>query len=720
MGQAASSQRTDPRHEHYPSAGIQRTRSSGDRQRPSNVSDVSSSRPTAGSDHVSHPPSGELNTQPSTSSETRPLSTPHATEAVNALQEDGQQQGTALAEFESRNTSGTLMSTTSGRSRQSTMSRLGSRILPNAVVRGLLNSGEETPEEGRAHRNGLFSRVSHRNDGSRNSPRFPSFGNIGSRGINRRRSIREPYSLPRSEPALLPDSPPNGAVIESSSTERRGRSSRFTSRHRGRFSQVRHSIASPLTQMFRQSPPSYDVDRISGSPPRRPSNSGFAEDADHLLPPFVDNPMDLHGPHELDSVEPAARNAQSNSPNSPSRRPDSAGRASQARLLQRDDQPPLSRILHLVATAIAAQLSGAPTGPGIQALGPEGLDGPLESLLQGIQGASSGQADESGQEANNETNNGGGTGSPRVNFLRVFRFVNSDPASGGPSNTQDTTGDRMDVDGQDSTDNENDRRLLTLVVVGVRPMSADNGSRGEENTGGRPNTESILPLISPDSFNFLRRGRGSGGLSRRRDRRSRFSTHRHSMGSAQQRSQTSSRRQSDAGSSGDLAGSLPTVFSESPPGPNPPPSTPAESNLSRVASGANTPSRRPSSASAFLPQLNEDPGAGTEEANAEGSNSFSFSHQRRRSDSEAARHRGLGSGAARRNGVVEPDNPSQSTTRSWLIYVIGTNLAENHPAFATPSLFTDVSTALPCRKSGLYEDVDPIANTTSRTRRTKT
>ena len=70
-------------------------------------------------------------------------------------------------------------------------------------------------------------------------------------------------------------------------------------------------------------------------------------------------------------------------------------------------------------------------------------------------------------------------------------------------------------------------------------------------------------------------------------------------------------------------------------------------------------------------------------------------HQRRRSDSEFARQRDLGAGAARRNGVVEPDevdaaNASPQGSRSWLIYVVGTNLSEDHPAFATPSLFTDV------------------------------
>jgi len=70
--------------------------------------------------------------------------------------------------------------------------------------------------------------------------------------------------------------------------------------------------------------------------------------------------------------------------------------------------------------------------------------------------------------------------------------------------------------------------------------------------------------------------------------------------------------------------------------------------------------------------------------------------QRRRSDSEFARHRDLGAGAARRNGVVEPDEVDTGDTpasgsRSWLIYVVGTNLSEDHPALTTPSLFTDVS-----------------------------
>jgi len=39
--------------------------------------------------------------------------------------------------------------------------------------------------------------------------------------------------------------------------------------------------------------------------------------------------------------------------------------------------------------------------------------------------------------------------------------------------------------------------------------------------------------------------------------------------------------------------------------------------------------------------------------------------------------------------VVEPDNPPASPGRSWLIYVVGTNVSSDHPAFTMPSLFTD-------------------------------
>jgi hypothetical protein len=39
--------------------------------------------------------------------------------------------------------------------------------------------------------------------------------------------------------------------------------------------------------------------------------------------------------------------------------------------------------------------------------------------------------------------------------------------------------------------------------------------------------------------------------------------------------------------------------------------------------------------------------------------------------------------------MVEPDPPPAGAGRSWLIYVVGTNVSPDHPAFAMPSLFTD-------------------------------
>jgi len=134
-------------------------------------------------------------------------------------------------------------------------------------------------------------------------------------------------------------------------------------------------------------------------------------------------------------------------------------------------------------------------------------------------------------------------------------------------------------------------------------------------------------------------------------------------------------------------GSVPPLVSESPPGPHPPPSTPAD-----IRSGQASPMRRPSSASAAqhpsLPDLDEDRPP-RHANNPLHETSFNTARQRRRSDSEFARRPELGSGAARRNGMVEPDHPPPGVGRSWLIYVVGTNVSPDHPAFTMPSLFTD-------------------------------
>ncbi|KAL1960953.1 hypothetical protein VTO42DRAFT_4841 [Malbranchea cinnamomea] len=652
MGQSASSQRNNTLQQSSAASGTRTAHIPQDRPAGPELPEVSMDHPASETHSLASPNASPMS---------------HSTDMLDAM--SYQQDGGPLAETDSRDTSETRASDTSARSRRSTMSRLGSRILPNSVVRGLLNSGEETPAEGEAHRLGLFSRPFVRVERSRVHQRLPSLGGgVGpSRGITRRRSVRGPYPLNRAEAALLPDHP------ESLHPPSMDRPFRFAWRDSARFSQVRHSI-------FGRLPRRAGSDPLLSSPTLRPSGSQQGSDDSHrLLAPQanIDTPMRLDELSELDALENEVRPPQPPRPSQPSQ------------------SSTLSRILHFAAATIAAQLSGTPppTGPGLQPAGAEGLEGSLESLLRSLQSITSGQTSEAAEAGSNNENNNGDT-SQNVNILRVFRFDNSASASNPPTDRQEGATDQMDVDGRDSSNTNienNDRRLLTLVVVGVRSMPTNTDNDGiastvGNTTGGRLTIESFLPFLSPT--NFIR-----AGQSRRADQRSRTSAHRQSVGSTsapsnQQESQASSRRPSDAGTS-ELASSLPTTFTESPAGPHPPPSTPADSNLSRVASGASTPSRRPSSASAFLPRLAEDAVHGSEEPAQENQSTFALPHQRRRSDSEAARHRRLGSGAARRNGVVEPDSPSQGTTRSWLIYVIGTNLAENHPAFAAPSLFTD-------------------------------
>ncbi|GES57410.1 RING finger protein [Aspergillus terreus] len=585
--------------------------------------------------------------------------------------------------------------------RQSTMSRLGSRILPNSVIRGLLSSEEETPAEGHAHRHGIVSRTIPRSEVAHSSSRFNPLASLGASGISRRRrSARGPYFIPRSEPGLIPDT-----HAEHGSDAARGSWRRSARLHR-----VRNSLSGPIAQMFGQ--PSGQAGNMQEPAPLG-SMPAYTPFLPHPGP--MDTRMDFDEPHELDSVEPAIGATRPASPMSSHSTQGPAGlrqfpsllRARPTRSLQREEQTPLSRVLQLAATAIAAQLSGsaAPVMPNIQSLGNDGLDGSLENFIQSLQHATSAQTSPNETSATPSEN---GTAAP-VNFLRVFRFANSDSPRPSGLNRTSTESEDPDNGTTDGTPTENpsngpEGRTVTLVVVGVRSVPPGNGPPNGENVqpvGGHGLDALLrLPFLSPG--NLARNEEAAPRIPSRTDGLPRFATHRPQAGQSntmppnedmphQQGIQSPSRRLSDVGSRGPP--SLPSVLSESPPGPNPPPSTPAEPGLSAVSSGASTPSRRPSSASVMsptpLPQLNENGPMQPTMEPADSSIPLSSAHRRHRSDSEFARHRDLGSGAVRRNGVVEPDNAPPPAGRSWLIYVVGTNLSENHPAFATPSLFTD-------------------------------
>ena len=398
------------------------------------------------------------------------------------------------------------------------------------------------------------------------------------------------------------------------------------------------------------------------------------------------------------------------------------------RLLRRDHDGPLPRILSLAAFAIAAQLTGSTeqTAGDLQAIGPDDIDGNLHNLFGALQtnlhrAAGESAAVENGHASGRPT----GPATP-LNYLRVFRFVSDTTSSGGQldSSTREPSDDsNRAIDRPATTEGRSENsegRTVTLVVVGVRSVPSEEAAREAMHTtetGLNPLLE--LPPLTTAS-NFL--NSGAGGLLRNANGRSRLAHRRRASSGGittfpanydsqrHQRALSTSRSPSvDATPvSGSVtpSGVLSVPLSDSPAGPHPPPSTPAEPGLSAYSSQVTTPSRRPSSASAIhQPHLPIREAAVSQVREAAAPITEDQEHpvrpvqQRRRSDSEFARHRDLGAGAARRNGVVAPDDgdtaaPTATGSRSWLIYVVGTNLAQDHPALTAPSLFTDVSISM--------------------------
>ncbi|KAJ5882093.1 Zinc finger RING-type [Penicillium soppii] len=689
MGQSSSTQR-DPPNTGYPTH-LEPSR--GANTRDEDMNHRQAAEHDGGGDYSDRPSGGEHNMasdnmasdHPNESQEAWQQSTRFSRPMRSIEEEDGGHE----YEMPSREMRNAAFARMAAR-RQSTMSRLGSRILPDTVIRNLFNSQEETPAEGHAHRHGLLNRTIPRVE---TTGRFSPFS---SRGITRRRSARAPYFIPpRAESVGAPDGPTNLPFVDPA--DQIPEPTRASWRRSVRLNRMRHSISSPISHMFGQ--PQINLHE----------NLAPAMLDQSLEERAMDTHMDLGElPHELDSVEPAIQPGESSIPGQPSpalmRRLPGIIRARSTRVLRREEQTPLSRVLQLAAAAIAAQLSGTagPALPNIQALGNDGIDGSLENFIQSLQHATSGQAQPTapGEGPSNAANNE--APAQPVNFLRVFRFANSETPAGSGVPGENTHGapehaaDTMDVDG------DGEGRTVTLVVVGVRSVPAGNGGNNEQpqHAGpGGPGLDALLglPFLPPNAI--PRPQELPLNSAQRGDGQSRFHVPRHSSHAGAPHPSagapefvrpsipSASRRLSDTGPHL-------SALSESPPGPRPPPSTPAEQGASAVSSGTSTPSRRPSSASAIasdlLPHLREGQIVQPTTESTGPPPVFNTAHQRRRSDSEYARHRGLGSGSIRRNGMVEPDQPPPSGGRSWLIYVVGTNLSENHPALTTPSLFTDV------------------------------
>lgn len=617
--------------------------------------------------------------------------------------------------------------------RPSVLSRIGSRILPRYATTGSAATERGENGERRALRRRLSDSPPPRPTTTpepTNHHRFSVFGTLSpGSSTSSQSSPRRRAPISRPIPLMADGSvPPSGLPTTPLHTTTPDppafpflRSLAPNSVQNSRMSRIRRSISS-LENLISSHQGQQAANRQTSIPPRRPLRTTAADETDYLLPPLSvpETSLELdeaaaggYGGMEqrhTEAVLPVAELPE-RSPSWTSRWTDRAPavrresrrmpnllRGRSSRIIRRDDEAPLSRILQLAAAAIAAQLSGAPSGiTDLEPMSEDTLDGSLNAFMESLN-----QPTATGSLSNDSPQPL--TNLPPLNFLRVFRFVNPN-ADGGNDITR--------LSGQPSTrtaqatpapsgEESTDGRTVTLVVVGVR--SVPSSSIAREDADGNLDTILNLPLV-PSSP--LRNGGTGGSLLRHASGRSRLTTRRRaSIGGVNPfpANYDSQRHQRTHGTSRPVSGdttpvaatTIPMILSESPPGPNPPPSTPAEPGLSAQPSGATTPNRRPSSASA----AQHPPGAYQDNISERLNETYGIQNltndpynavrQRRRSDSEFARHRDLGAGAARRNGVVEPDDAIPQA-RSWLIYVVGTNLSEDHPAFATPSLFTDVS-----------------------------
>ncbi|KAL9104954.1 MAG: hypothetical protein Q9163_000126 [Psora crenata] len=625
--------------------------------------------------------------------------------------------------------------------RRSGLSRLGSIVRPQHVGNGPPNESHEARRTSRR-------RLDDSDGLSRRSSMFASL-NFGQSTPLRSRPRREiaPISLPlpmtddtmslhssldsTSHSMVLPDLPTRPDLRTSGF---------FGTPLSARLARVRRS----MTRQFDVAGPSVTNMELNDTP-LRPSQTMSEDDADYLLPPMslTDTALGLNAavlgaadrefmPFEISAgpESPGRVVMQTDSNNGAerftdrgpagwreTRRVTNALRGRTSRLARHESEGPLPRILNLAASTIAAQLSGSPSEavPSVQSLASGDLNGSLQNLFRAVQHASS--MAENDQARATGPDNAQTEGTAPLNFLRVFRFV-SQSAITSPTNeppSDDVLGRSELAELQAGPTNNADEpegRIVTLVVVGVRSVPSENAraenGRPEDMSASSPAIDSVyeLPALTEDT-NLLRSN--AGGLLRPASIRTRLPYRRRaSIGGltsfpAQYDSQRHHRAYSSSrpssGNATPTPGTTTPFFAESPPGPRPPPSTPADHALSAVSSQATTPSRPLSTISTLqYPPVFDQGSSGQFPLHEEGAlpeeHPYRFVQQRRRSDSESARHRDLGAGAARRNGVVEPDDletgdTTPSGTRSWLIYVVGTNVSEDHPALTTPSLFTD-------------------------------
>ena len=317
------------------------------------------------------------------------------------------------------------------------------------------------------------------------------------------------------------------------------------------------------------------------------------------------------------------------------------------------------------------------------------------------------------------------------NSLRVFRLGGPLSASFSPnarhemghlpeSNTTASTDLNIDQEQQDAA------QALTILVVAIHSPATDHTPMNTENTSDPPahratlNAMVNLPPLSEasnlahgpftDAHDSNERGSRLSHLRRASHHMSTsnlgwLSSRRGEIPALRSPSSIHSARDSILQSS---AVTSPDGAGDSPPGPFPPPSTPAEHTRSAVSSQPTTPSRRPSIASTMRQSPNMEANISSDATLAADTgqsteHNLRYARHRRRSESDSVRYRNFGAGAARRNGVVEPDRVEADGRRgrNWLIYVVGTNFSPIQPTSATSSLFSEVSPPILIQKNGV-------------------
>jgi hypothetical protein len=350
------------------------------------------------------------------------------------------------------------------------------------------------------------------------------------------------------------------------------------------------------------------------------------------------------------------------------------------RLRRGEDQADvLSRLLSLAAAATAASLVGDDNPAATR-------DGTFDTFLQSLQNGSIASALRNNEGGENHGSPGGNQ--QPLNFFRMFRF-----GSNIEDRRSNRRGSRGSSSGPNNLDGEEDEgRMVPIIIVGIRSINPGTNT-GQDDSNIPPFIDALssfpTPPISPgDNDHILRPPQNGTRFSHRRRASmggfnfpSNYDSQRHHRGHNSERQRPWS------------------SFTESPPGPLPPPSTPATSfGLSAEPSGTTTPatstsppspttqSAAPSRRESFVRRAATPALAPTVE---EPQPQQRHPRQRRMSESDFTRY---GAGAPRRRGVVEPDNNPGEGSRSWIIYVLGGSYPENHPILTTPSLFTDSPT----------------------------